>query len=164
MSRCEGLAKPSQPPYADRVQPTDLIADLAKKSGLVWVSYANHTHAIWHEWVGDAVCAVTGGTEQPLPDIAKHQTVTLSLRSKASRALVAQVGATVDVITPDSEHWESVTATLKAGRLNIVDADHAIDRWARESVVVRLVPTGAITLADGMSTSIPRTSPHLSRS
>ncbi len=93
MSRRAGLAEPRRPPYADSVQPTDLIADLAKKSGLVWVSYAHRTHAIWHEWVGDAVCAVAGGTEQPLPDIEKHQTVTLSLRSKASRALVAQVEA-----------------------------------------------------------------------
>lgn len=151
------------------MQPTDLIADLAKKTGLVWVSYARHTHAVWHEWVGDAVCVIAGGTEQPLPDIAKHQTVTLSLRSKASRALVAQTEATVEVITPDSEHWASVTETLKSGRLNITDADHAIERWARESVVVRLVPTGDVTLADDLAvsytaTSIPRTSPHLSRS
>ena len=144
------------------MQSTDLIADLAKKSGLVWVSYAHHTHAVWHEWVGDAVCVVTGGTEQPLPDIAKHQTVMLSLRSKASRALVAQAEARVDVITPESQHWASVTEALKSGRLNLVDADKAIERWGRESVVVRLVPTGKITLADNVSTSIPRTSPHLS--
>lgn len=146
------------------MQPTDLIADLAKKSGLVWVAYANHTHAIWHEWVGDAVCAVTGGGEQPLPNIDKHQTVTLSLRSKASRALVAQAEATVEVITPDSEHWTSVTEALKGGRLNLVDADNAIERWSRESIVVRLVPTGKITLGDDVSSSIKRTSPHLSRS
>ncbi len=145
-------------------QPTDLIADLAKKSGLVWVTYAHHTHAVWHEWVGDAVCVVTGGTEQPLPDIEKHQTVTLSLRSKATRALVAQAEARVEVITPESEHWGSVAETLKSGRLNLTDADNAIERWARESVVVRLVPTGKITLAADVPTSIPRTSPHLSRS
>ncbi|MEO6605400.1 MAG: hypothetical protein ABIN55_07285 [Aeromicrobium sp.] len=146
------------------MQPTDLIADLAKKSGLVWVSYARHTHAVWHEWVSDAVCVVSGGTEQPLPDIEKHQTVTLSLRSKASRALVAQAEAAVEVITPESEHWSSVTETLKSGRLNVVDADNAIERWGRESVVVRLVPTGEVTFADDVSSSLPRTSPHLSRS
>lgn len=146
------------------MQPTDLIADLAKKSGLVWVAYANHTHAIWHEWVGDAVCAVTGGGEQPLPNIEKHQTVTLSLRSKASRALVAQAEARVEVITPDSKNWDSVTEALKSGRLNLVDPDNAIERWSRESIVVRLVPTGKVTLADDVSSSIKRTSPHLSRS
>lgn len=142
---------------------TDLIADLAKKSGLVWVSYARHTHAVWHEWVGDAVCLVTGGTEQPLPDIERHETVMLSLRSKASRALVAEVKARVEVVAPGSEHWESVTAALKTGRLNLVDRDNAVERWAHESLVVRLVPTGAVVLPSDMSTSIPRTSPHLSR-
>ena len=164
MSKRARLAAPRPRPYADGVDPTDLIADLAKKSGLVWVSYARHTHAVWHEWVGDAVCVVSGGTEQPLPDIEKHQTVTLSLRSKASRALVAEAEAAVEVISPDSEHWDSVTQALKSGRLNIVDADSAIERWARESVVVRLVPTGTVTLADEISSSLPRTSPHLSRS
>ncbi len=145
------------------MQSTDLIADLAKKSGLVWVSYARHTHAVWHEWVGDAVCVVSGGTEQPLPDIEKHQSVRLSLRSKASRALVAEAEAAVEVITPASEHWESVTETLKSGRLNITDADDAIERWARESVVVRLVPTGDVMLPDRIPTAIKRTQPHLAR-
>ncbi|MCW2801203.1 MAG: hypothetical protein JWQ70_2675 [Aeromicrobium sp.] len=142
---------------------TDLIADLAKKSGLVWVSYARHTHAIWHEWVDDAVCLVTGGTEQPLPDIERHETVILSLRSKSSRALVAEIKARVEVVAPRSEHWDSVTAALKIGRLNLVDRDNAVERWAAESLVVRLVPTGAVILPPEISTSIPRTSPHLSR-
>jgi hypothetical protein len=146
------------------VNETDLIADLAKKSGLVWVSYARRTHAIWHEWVGDAVCLVTGGTEQPLPDIERHETVMLLLRSKSSRALVAEAKARVEVVPPGSEHWDSVTDALKTGRLNLVDRDNAVERWARESLVVRLVPTGAIVLPGEISASIPRTSPHLSRS
>lgn len=141
----------------------DLIADLAKKSGLVWVSYARHTHAIWHEWVGDAVCLVAGGTEQPLPDIERHETVRLLLRAKSSRALVAEVTARVEVVAPQSEHWDSVTEALKTGRLNLVDRDNAVERWARESVVVRLVPTGDVTLPGEISSSIPRTAPHLSR-
>lgn len=141
---------------------SDLVADLAKKSGLVWVTYAERTHAVWHEWVGDAVCIVSGGSEQPLPDIATRETVVLSLRSKSSRALVARVAAHVEVIGPTSEHWGPVTSALKSGRLNLVDSDNAIERWARESVVVRLVPTGEVVLPDGIPTSIPRTSPHLS--
>ena len=142
---------------------TDLVAELAKKSGLLWISYAGHTRAVWHEWVGDAVCVVAGGTEQPLPDIERHDTVILSLRSKSTRALVAEAKATVEVVTPDSEHWETVTSALKAGRLNLVDGDHAIERWAAESVVVRLVPTDEISLPDQIATSIRHTSPHLTR-
>ncbi|MGA8987840.1 hypothetical protein [Aeromicrobium sp.] len=141
---------------------TDLVADLAKKSGLVWVAYAGRTHAVWHEWVGDAVCIVSGGTEQPLPGITEQQTVVLSLRSKSSRALVAQAEARVEVLSPESEHWAPATSALKSGRLNLVDSDHAIERWDRESVIVRLVPTGQVTLPDGIPSTLGRTAPHLS--
>lgn len=141
----------------------DLVAELAKKSGLLWISYAGRTHAVWHEWLDDAVCVVAGGSEQPLPDIERHETVILSLRSKSTRALVAEVKARVEVVTPGSEQWEPVTAALKAGRLNLIDSDHAIDRWARESVVVRLVPTGEVSLPDQIATTIGQTSPHLTR-
>jgi len=141
----------------------ELVADLAKKSGLVWVSYGHRSHAVWHEWVDGGVCVVSGGSEQPLPDIERHKTVTLQLRSKSSRALVAEAEAGVEVITTDSEHWETVTNALKAGRLNLADSDNAIARWARESIVVRLVPTGVVRLAGDLSASIPHTSPHLSR-
>ncbi|MET0449150.1 MAG: hypothetical protein ABW004_12110 [Aeromicrobium sp.] len=143
--------------------PTDLVADLAKKSGLVWVSYGGRTHAVWHEWVGDAVCVVSGGTEQALPGIADEQTVTLLLRSKSTRALAASVEARVEVVPPGSEHWETVTTTLRTGRLNLVDTDHAVERWAAESVVVRLVPTGTRSTPAGMPTDIPHTAPRLSR-
>jgi hypothetical protein len=145
------------------VNRTELVAELAKKSGLVWISYAGRTRAVWHEWVGDAVCVVAGGTEQPLPDIERHQTVILSLRSKSTRALVAEAKARVEVVAPGSEHWETVTTALKAGRLNLSDGDNAIERWADESVVVRLVPTDEITLPDQIATTIRHTSPHLTR-
>jgi hypothetical protein len=145
------------------VNRTDLVAELAKKSGLVWISYAGRTHAVWHEWVGDAVCVVAGGTEQPLPDIERHQTVVLHLRSKSTRAQVAEAKARVEVVAPESEHWEAVTTALKAGRLNLSDSDHAIQRWADESVVVRLVPTDDISLPDEIATTIRHTSPHLTR-
>ncbi|MEJ7635792.1 hypothetical protein [Aeromicrobium sp.] len=139
----------------------DLIAELAKKSGLVWISYAQESRPVWHEWVGDAVCVVSGGAEQPLPGIADHQLVTLSLRSKSNRALVAQAEARVEVVTPDSEHWDPITSALKSGRLNLADGDHAIDRWARESLVVRLIPTGEVTLPDQIASALGHTSPRL---
>jgi hypothetical protein len=145
------------------VNATDLVAELAKKSGLVWVSYAGQTHAVWHEWVGDAVCVVAGGSEQPLSGIERHETVILSLRSKSTRALVAEVKARVEVVTPESEHWEPVTTALKSGRLNLIDSDNAIERWARESVVVRFIPTEDVSLPPQIATTIRHTSPHLTR-
>ncbi len=142
---------------------TDLVADLAKKSGLLWVRYDGRPHAVWHEWVGDAACVVSGGGEQALPRIADQATVTLHLRSKSTRALAAETMARVEVVDPGSEHWDPVTAALKAGRLNLVDADRAIERWASESVVVRLVPTGEVTVPAHMESGLRRTAPRLSR-
>lgn len=141
---------------------TSLIADLAKKSGLVWISYDGRTHAIWHEWVGDAVCLVTGGTEQQLPGITDQQTVTLLLRSKATRALVAEAPAQVEIVSPESEHWDEITAALKSGRLNLHDSAHAVERWARESVVLRLVPTGTALVPGELPTDLGHTAPRLS--
>ena len=141
----------------------DLVAELAKKSGLVWVSYDGRDHAVWHEWVGDAVCVVSGGTEQSLPGIADHDVVTVSLRSKSTRALAARVEARVDVVAPGSEHWDAVTTALRTGRLNLADSDGAVERWAAESVVVRLVPTGEAVVPGGMSVDIGHTAPRLSR-
>ncbi|MET1038359.1 MAG: hypothetical protein ABW075_08800 [Aeromicrobium sp.] len=141
--------------------PTDLVADLAKKSGLVWVSYGGRTHAVWHEWVGDAVCIVSGGTEQALPGIADQQGVTLLLRSKTTRALAASVEARVEIVAPGSEHWDPTTTALKAGRLNLADSASAISRWADESLVVRLVPAGAPDVPATIDSSRTATRPHL---
>ena len=142
---------------------TDLVADLAKKSGLVWVTYAGRDHAVWHEWVGDAVCVVSGGAEQSLPGIDQQQTVVLSLRSKSTRALAARVEARVEVVAPGSEHWQSVTSTLRSGRLNLTTTDAAVERWAAESVVVRLVPDGQASTPDTISNALGHTAPRLSR-
>lgn len=139
----------------------DLVAELAKKSGLVWVSYAGRARAVWHEWVGDAVAVVSGGAEQSLPGLADEPVVNLLLRSKTTRALVAEVEARVEVVAPGSEHWDAVTSALKAGRLNLSDPDHAIQRWARESLVVRLVPTGVALLPGGIDDALTPTSPSL---
>ena len=141
----------------------DLIAELAKKSGLVWVTIDGRDHAVWHEWVGDAVCIVSGGTEQSLPGIADRATVTLSLRSKTTRALAARTEASVETVAPGSEHWDPVTTALKAGRLNLVDSDQAIERWAAASVVVRLVPTGPVSTPGSIPTDIGHTAPRLAR-
>ncbi len=138
-----------------------LVAELAKKSGLVWVRYDGTAHPVWHEWIGDAVCVVAGAGEQPLPGIESQKTVTLLLRSKTTRFLLAEAEATVEVITPASEHWDVVTTTLQTGRLNLHDRDNAIERWGCDATVVRLVPTGVLVEAADIPTEIGQSTPHL---
>jgi hypothetical protein len=144
------------------VSDLDLVTDLAKKSGLVWIEFAGRTQAVWHELVDGTICVVGGGGEQPIPDVHDDDKVLIMLRSKTNRQLVATVGATVEVLTPESPAWEDVTAALKSGRLNLHDSDHAIDRWARESRVLRLVPHEPVVLASDLPSDRRQTSPRLS--
>ncbi len=117
------------------------VAEVAKKSGLMWVVYDGAWHPVWHVWLDDAVCVVAGGDEQPLPGIRDQREVLLDLRAKSTRAQVAQVRATVEVIEPTHPDWGDVTALLAAERLNLFEPDEAVARWARECVVVHLRPT-----------------------
>jgi hypothetical protein len=144
------------------VSDLDLVTDLAKKSGLVWIEFGGQTQAVWHELVDGDVCVVGDGREQPLPDVQDGDTVTLLLRSKTNRQLVATAPATVTVVSPDAPDWDSVTSALKSGRLNLPDSDHAVERWARESRVLRLEPREPVTLAADLSTERRQTSPRLS--
>lgn len=140
----------------------DVVAELAKKSGLIWIRTDTHTCPVWHEWIDGAACVVGGGSEQPLPDVPDGSTVRLLLRSKTNRHLVASVDATVETVRPDDDAWEATTAALKAGRLNAPDSDHVIERWARESRVLRLVPHEPVTMAAEMAHEREPTYPRLS--
>ena len=140
----------------------DLVTDLAKKSGLVWITALDRTYPVWHELVDGAICVVGGGGEQPIPDVHDDDQVLLLLRSKTNRQLIATVEATVEVLSPESSTWDDVTAALKSGRLNLHDSDHAIERWARESRILRLVPHEPVILAGDLPTDRLQTSPRLS--
>lgn len=148
--------------YPDPVSDLDLVTDLAKKSGLVWIEFGGHVQPVWHEWVDDAVCVVGDGSEQPLPPVHDGDEVILLLRSKTNRQLVASVGATVHVVAPTQPEWDAITAALKGGRLNLPDMSTAVERWGRECRVLRLVPHEPVTLAADLPHDRRPTSPRLS--
>lgn len=140
------------------------VADLAKKSGIVWIQALDRTWPVWSEWIGEAICvvgSVRGEGEQPIPDLPDGSIVTVLLRAKADRALAASVEARLEIIGPDAEAWDGTTAALKSGRLNLPDSDGAIERWARTCRVLRLVPLDA-TPAEELPDAVERTLPQLS--
>jgi hypothetical protein len=49
------------------------------------------------------------------------------------------------VVAPVDADWPTVTAALAAKRLNAEGGAPMIERWARESTVIRLSPTGEVT-------------------
>lgn len=148
------------------------VAELAKKSSVAWVRVGDRDHPVWHEWVETeidgategAICLVggveNGGIEQPLPPLDDGDRAIVLLRSKTDRQLAATVPVMASVVEPASDLWESVTAALKAGRLNAPDTSTMIERWARECRVLRLVPDE--TTRPTVTTEIARTTPRLS--
>jgi hypothetical protein len=145
-----------------------LVAELAKKTAVCWVSYAGRTHAVWHVWHDGALCLVSGGDEQPLPDIEDGARIEVTLRSKDNGGrLVTWVG-TSSVVRPGSEEWQPVTGVLVRERLNLDDLATAADGWARTSVVRRVVPTGELVespgdLPDGAHRAMPLPTPATTR-
>jgi hypothetical protein len=142
-----------------------LIAELAKKSWLCWVTYGEpaHAHPVWHAWVDDAICVVAGGDEQPLPDVEQQSEVTVTLRTKTTRQRLATCRARVERVRPDHAAWDEITAALVTGRLNLRDPSSAPERWARDSVVVRLEPVEVVeapgSLPDERAAAEPIDSP-----
>ena len=67
----------------------------------------------------------------------------MTVRSKASQndRVVSWV-ADVSRVEPGSPAWELAVPLLHEKRLNAPDGEQQPERWARESLVLRLTPTG----------------------
>lgn len=118
-----------------------LIAELARRTGVCWVRVEGHAHPVWHAWCEGALCLVTGGGEQPLPEVVDGDRVEVVMRSKDTGGrLLTWVGG-VSVVRPGQEGWAATTAALVARRQNLRDPATAAEDWARDSVVLRIVPS-----------------------
>lgn len=123
-----------------------LIDEATKKSGLIWVRPAGqgqHAQAVWHVWQDGSAWVLTGGIEQPLPDLPDRAYVTVRSKEKGARLLTWVADASR--VAPESSEWQEVVPTLLAKRLNLPDGDEAPKRWARECALWRLAPTGDVT-------------------
>lgn len=119
-----------------------VVAEATRKSGLVWVrpDGSDRDHPVWHVWAGDRAYVVTGGLEQPLPACERALVVVRS-RARQGDRLVQWVADVVELRPGDGGHDDAVRV-LHAERLNAPDGEQQPQRWARESRVLRLQPTG----------------------
>ena len=132
-----------------------LIAEATRKAGLIWVRPAGETRArgVWHVWRDDAAggpaaYVVHGGGEQTFP-WPLDGPVTVLTRSKETGARLVAWTAEPSRVRPEDPDWEPTVTALAAARLNAPDHATMTERWARESEVVRLAPTGEVTEAPG---------------
>ncbi|MFC1432848.1 hypothetical protein ACEZDB_19590 [Streptacidiphilus sp. N1-3] len=120
-----------------------LAEESAKKSGLLWVRIADTTdRPLWQVWHDGAVLVVGEGAEQPLHGLADGQQTVLTARSKDKGGRLVSWPVRVEQLEPGSEAWTAAAEELKGKRLNSPDHETVTERWARESRLLRLVPTG----------------------
>jgi hypothetical protein len=127
-----------------------LVSEATRRSGVVWVD----GRAVWHLWYADRLWLVTGGLEQAL-DLGATAVVEVRSRARQDDLLVRWV-ADVATVAPGTPEWDEVVPLLHAARLNPPDGAAQPERWARESTVHRLTPTGEV-LPTGDGEAVART-------
>lgn len=129
-----------------------LIEEAMKKSALVWLTLPDlpQPRAAWHVWHDGAAYILTGGEgEQPLPGLPEADRVLVTVRSKDKGGRLLSWVAACELIEPGTEEWETIMPLLAKERLNAPTHEGQLERWAEESYVVRLTPTGEVPEAPG---------------
>jgi len=125
-----------------------LVEEATKKSGVIWVRPASappsSARAAWHVWVEGAAYVVTGGHEQRIPGIDSATEVVVTVPSKDKGGRLVTWMARPSLVEPGSAQWAVAVPALHANRLNAPDGEEQPARWARESQVIRLEPTGEV--------------------
>ncbi|RAY13275.1 hypothetical protein DPM19_19480 [Actinomadura craniellae] len=128
-----------------------LVEEAAKKSGLLWLALPDlpQPRAAWHLWHDGAAYVLTGGEgEQPLPGLPEADRVRVTVRSKDKGGRLVTWEAACSQVEPGSELWDAVTPLLAKERLN-ASHEGLVERWAEQSYVIRLAPTGTVFEAPG---------------
>jgi hypothetical protein len=143
------------PPAADRddARARALIEEACRKSAMLWLRPDSTARAVaaWHVWSDGAAYIVSGGLEQDVPALTRpgDQRLEVTVRSKDTWGrLVTWVGH-ASRVQPTDAAWDTVVAELHAKRLNSPDGEAQPARWARESVVTRIEPTGELLESPG---------------
>jgi hypothetical protein len=95
-------------------------------------------------WREGAVYVVHEGREQPLPWLREAGGVRVIVPSKDKGGRLVTWAARVVPVEPATPEWDAAVADLHAARLNPPDGEQQPARWARESRVTRLEPTGEL--------------------
>lgn len=130
-----------------------LVDEAMKKAGLVWLGAegSGQMRAFWHAWVDSKLYLLTGTGEQPDPGWSERSVVEVLVRSKDNSHRLVSFRATATLLLGTDSDWEVASAELAKKRLNLHDAEHAPERWARNRTIrcYRLTPTGEVLEGPG---------------
>jgi hypothetical protein len=131
-----------------------LIEEACKKSGLIWVAVpGSRDRAVWHVWQEQdgegAAYVVVGGEEQQLPGLVDGLTVRVTVRSKDKGGRLVSWPGRVARVSPGTAEWAAVVPSLHAKRLNAHDGEAQPHRWAQNSAIFRISPSGDLIEGPG---------------
>lgn len=128
-----------------------LVSEAMKRTALVWLTYAGSERArpVWHAWSDGVAYVVSGGPEQPLPEIRGADRVVVTTRAKETRARLVSFYATAETLVPWTHEWHAAVNVLRPERLNAAAGEALAEVWAAESTVTRLTPTGELVEQPG---------------
>ena len=125
--------------------PLARIGDATRRVGVIWVQLpGDRPRPLWHLWHNGAAYVVTGGLEQPLPGDLRGGNAQVVTPGRATSDQPLTWVARLEPVPPGTAGWDEVAPLLRAKRLNAPDGEAQQERWARESVLLRLVPTGEV--------------------
>ena len=121
---------------------TAAALEATRKAGACWIDlvgqHGEGPHLFWHVWHDGALWLVTGGQEQSLPGAASGVAAEVTVRTRSGE--VVQWAGVVTVVEPSAPEWSAAVALLHDKRCNAPDGEAQPERWARESVVLRIDP------------------------
>ncbi len=140
-----------------------LVSEAMKKAAIAWIGIGDQTpYAVWCLWADDALYVVSGAGEQPARGLAHASTAAVTARGDHGGRIVTWRAA-VERLRPGTEAWDAVAPQLAAKRLNSSSssAEALAERWGRECVVSRLVPSGdpLVHMPDGSLAAPPPPTP-----
>jgi hypothetical protein len=127
-----------------------LLVEAATKSDLVWVRPPTEQRAwpAWHVWHDGAVHVVSGGGEQPLPQL--DGPVELLVRSKDTWQRLLTLPADATPLRPDDARWAAAATALAAARLNAAVPPAQLPQvWRDSATITRIDATGPPTEQPG---------------
>ena len=130
----------------EEVEVPPIVEAATKRSGVIWLDVpgADRTQLVWYVWHEGSVYVVHEGAEQHIDHLGTAREVAVSAKSKDTGGRVVCWVGDVFRVEPGSAEWVSAVPVLHAARLNPVDGELQPQRWARESVVSRIRPTGEL--------------------
>jgi len=121
-----------------------LVAEATKKAAVVWLSIDGApAYVVWCVPITDALYVVAGPGEQAAPGLADATVVDVTARGDHGGSIVTW-SATVERVDPGSDDWNAIALTVAGKRLNATrSAEGLVATWARDDVLLRLVPDEA---------------------